>query len=380
MDKILILGAGAAQVDLIRYCRESGMEVYCCSYSGTDPGIRLSDHFAMIDIVDAEKIESYFRANQIDMIYSVGSDIAVPVICAVAKSTRTPCFVSLESARICCDKSRMRNMLKGKRYTPSFIVGSEFETLQKESRSKMSWPAEIKPADSQGQRGVSRVDHPEELEKCFQKAIKFSRKGEVVLEEFIDGQEVSLNAYLLNGEILCSVLTDRESWTEYPGGIIHRHHFPSRFENSIVHQRILDLARDVVRIVGLSDGPVYFQIMVRDDCAYLIEAAPRLDGCHIWRLIREACGIDLLDMAMKHLRFGDPFGGTQPESGIGVCAPNRSTYHLEFYCQVPGSRVESSEFCETDSLYRCMYYKDGEVVKPVNGIMEKCGYRIYEDK
>ena len=379
MDKILILGAGNAQIDLIRYCRESGMEVYCCSYTETDPGIRFADHFARIDIVDREKIESYFRDNRINMIYSVGSDIAVPVLSAVAENTQTPSFVSPESAEACCDKGRMRNLLKGKRFNPSFIIGSDPEAILKEAKDRMVWPAKIKPVDSQGQRGVARVDNPKEMRKCFQSAMNYSRKGEVILEEYIDGREVSLNAHLLDGEILCSVLTDREVWPEFPGGIIRRHHFPSRYENSDVHRKILDLVREAADVTGLSNGPIYAQIMIRDDSPYLIEVTPRLDGCHLWRLIREACGVDLLDMAMNHLRFGDPFRG-RSTSGISFRIPDRSAYHLEFHCQATGEKVDSRAFCKKDALYRCMYYEDGEAVKPVNGFMEKCGYRIYEEK
>jgi biotin carboxylase len=198
----------------------------------------------------------------------------------------------------------------------------------------------------------------------------------VVLEEFIDGQEVSLNAYLLNGEILCSVLTDRESWTEYPGGIIHRHHFPSRFENSIVHQRILDLAQDVVRIVGLSDGPVYFQIMIQDGRPYLIEVTPRLDGCHLWRLIREVTGVDLLDMTMNHLLYQDPFHRKAYSLSDGSLS-DTPVCHLEFYCQAPGEHADYSGFLKEDAIYRFIYYQEGETIKPVNGYMEKCAYRIY---
>ena len=79
MKKILILGAGNAQMDLIQYCQESGMEVHCCSYSETDPGAFTADHFANINILDCDRIEQYFLDHKIDVIYSIGSDIAVPV-------------------------------------------------------------------------------------------------------------------------------------------------------------------------------------------------------------------------------------------------------------------------------------------------------------
>ena len=76
--KLLVLGAGNAQIDLIEYAKNIGLEVYVCSYSNNDKGIGKADVFAQINIVDSEKIESYVKGNKIDYIYSVGSDIAVP--------------------------------------------------------------------------------------------------------------------------------------------------------------------------------------------------------------------------------------------------------------------------------------------------------------
>ena len=376
MKKILILGAGNAQIDLINYCKKSGMEVFCCSYSPNDQGALLADHFACIDILDSNRIEKYFIGNKIDVVYSVGSDIAVPVFSLIASHTCTPSLVSPETARICCDKTNMRRALKDKVFNPSFIVGSDLDTVLQKAQENALFPAEIKPADSQGQRGVAKVRDKRELREGFQKAILYSRKGEVILEQFIRGDEVSVNAYLFKGEILFSFLSDRETWPGYPGGIIHRHHFPSVYEGSEVHKTIRCLIQEVVYSLGLTDGPVYFQIMIQDGKPYLIEVTPRLDGCHLWRLIREASGIDLLDMTMNHLLYGEPLQKKKYRISDEGSSHGR-IYHLEFFCQPPGEIADSADFMKKEAIYRYMYYQDGEIIKPVNGYMEKCGYRIY---
>lgn len=376
MYKIMILGAGNAQIDLIKYCQRADMEVYCCSYSSHDPGIAFSDHFAKIDVIDKAGIEEFFLENHIDYIYSVGSDIAVPVFSAVAEHTGTPSLVSSRTAEICCDKSRMRTVLKGKPYCPDYNTGSDFEEIIRNMRQKPAWPIEVKPVDSQGQRGISTVSSMEDLRAGFEKSMSYSRKGEVILEEFIEGNEVSVNAYLHHGEIIFSIISDRETWPQYPGGIIHRHHIPSVYEEKDVHEKIIDIVKDTVHTVGLTEGPVYFQIMVRETQPYLIEVTPRLDGCHMWRLIREACGVDLLDMTMNHLRFSDPLRGLDHVPGE-IRVPKEKGVHLEFFCQAPGERVDSTSFRKKEAVYRSLYYHDGETVVPMNGYMEKCGYRIY---
>lgn len=386
MSKILILGAGNAQIDLINSCHEAGMEVYCVSYSGDDPGVKLADHFAEINIVDLEAVKKYFLENQIDYIYSVGSDIAVPVYNRIAEETGAAHFIDSESAKICCSKRRLRSRLKDKPYNLPHVSGRSLDEIVQSISGRDFFPAEMKPVDSQGQRGVSTVRSMSKLPESFRKAIEKSREGCVILEKIVEGPEVSVNAYVRDGKVIFSMLSDREVWPQYPGGVIHRHHIPSRFEGTKVHERILDLVQDVVTALDLRNGPVYFQIMVEKEHPYLIEVTPRLDGCHMWRLIREACGADLLQMTMNHLMSGDPLKGQEETfahlsqgSRGEVTVPKKDAVHLEFFCQAPGEAYDPKRFEDLPAVYSQMYYKEGETVRPINGYMEKCGYRIYHE-
>ena len=90
--KILILGAGNAQIDLIRYCKRMGMEVLGCSYSDFDPGIPLLDHFEQINITDVPGVIAYAERESVDFIYSVGSDIAMPTAARAMDALEMPCL------------------------------------------------------------------------------------------------------------------------------------------------------------------------------------------------------------------------------------------------------------------------------------------------
>ena len=158
--KLLILGAGNAQIDLIEYAKGIGLEVYVCSYTNTDKGIPLADAFAQINIVDTEKIESYVKENKIDYIYSVGSDIAVPTFCRVAERLNMFHFVSGKTAEICCNKHLMRETLgMDNPFNVPFMV---CKTLA-EAKNADFYPLMIKPVDSQGQRGIFKAENFEEL-------------------------------------------------------------------------------------------------------------------------------------------------------------------------------------------------------------------------
>jgi biotin carboxylase len=108
---------------------------------------------------------------------------------------------------------------------------------------------------------------------------------------------------------------------------------------------------------------------ISNDEPSLIEVTPRLDGCHIWRLIKYFRGIDLMDVSFKHL-----IGQTCAfESGRG---DRSNQYALKFICEKPGKQVDKSKYDIKNALFLEWYYEEGETVQLMNGWMEKVGYYI----
>lgn len=364
--KLLILGAGNAQLDLISYAKNMGLTVYACSYSDTDKGIPLADFFAQINIVDTEKIEEYVKENKIDYIYSVGSDIAVPTFCAVSEHLNMFHFVSGKTAEICCNKHLMRKAMGAD--SPFNVPFAVCGTLN-EAKKKDFYPVMLKPVDSQGQRGVFKVEGYEELAEKFDCAMQHSRCKRVILEKYIAGSEVSVNAYVKNGEVVFSMLSDRESFDKLPGGIIKAHHLPSAYEGTPAHEKINALVAEAVARLKIENGPVYFQIKISEGRPYLIEVTPRLDGCHMWRLIKEYCGVDLLDVTLRHLLGENVKIPQYKVSALPV--------HTEFFCEMPGTAFDRGKYEGYKADVKVFYYNTGDTVKKMNGYMEKCGYRIF---
>lgn len=370
MNKILILGAGNAQVDAINYCKEKGYEVYGCSYTNTDRGIPLLDHFEQADIKDIAAVRRYAEQNKVDVVYSVGSDLAVPTAMKVSEQLNLRHFVSYETALICQTKNRLRSFL-----------GTDFEgnlpyvcaADLSQALAFQNYPCMMKPTDSQGQRGCYRVECDEDIQKNFEKSKSYSKSGNVILEKYVDGPEVSVNAYVQNGEIVFLLVSDREVFTELPGGIIKRHIMGADSLSVQAQDNIGTLVRNTLSKLSILNGPVYFQIKVEKDTPYLIEVTPRLDGCHMWNLIKHYCGVDLLAASLEAL----------VENKTHTFHPVRkdSVYVLDFMCEKPGEVFDRGKYKLYPYEYIDWYYNTGDPVKPLNGYMEKCGYQIYkEDK
>lgn len=369
--RILILGAGNAQYDAIMYCKEKGMEVYGCSYTDTDKSIPLLDHFEQINIVDVDAVREYAERIHADIVYSVGSDVAMPTACKVSELLNLPYFVSSEIATLCNKKNDMRDYL-GNDFEGNvrYFVSSSKNDLTDENLN--FFPMMMKPVDSQGQRGVRLVHNMEEVMKEYDRSMSYSKTKKVIFEKYLDGPEVSVNSYIYQGEVKFVLVSDRVSFDEFPGGIIKEHHLPTK-ESPVVVERIKTLVERVIKKMNINDGPVYFQIKIVDEIPYVIEVTPRLDGCHMWNVIREYCGFDLLDTTFQQLLGNESLDFSVTEKD--------SKFKLVFTCEQPNHAFNRDKYIIPENrCYLRWYYENGDNVRVLNGFMEKGGYYIEEVK
>lgn len=359
------MGTGQAQKDLILALKNRGETVFACSYISGDVAEQYVDCFSQINITDADAVYEFALENKVEYIYSVGSDMAMPTVFGVAERAGLPSFASEQVAKICNTKQLLRESLgadfKG---NLQFVAAQTVDELM-----GMEFPLMIKPVDSQGQRGVFRVNNVDELKEKFSLSQGFSRSGKVIAEQFVEGDEISVNTFSINGEVVFNLISDRVVWDELPGGIIHKHLIPSVYEtNEVAKNAICDLVDRVLKKMEIKNGPAYFQIKMKAvDDPKLIEVTPRLDGCHMWRLIKYATGVDLLEMSVD-LLLGKKVECNQ-DYEIKTC-------RTEFLCLPPQSSFSKDQFDVTGADYLQWYYNDGDTVKSMNGFMEKCGYMI----
>lgn len=365
--KLLILGAGNAQIDAIEYCKSMGYEVVGCSYTTVDSGISHLNYFEQIDIKDTERVADLAKRYEVIAVYSVGSDLAMPTAMKVSEMLELPHFISSETASNCHSKGRMRSTLG-----TDFSGNAKFMLCYslEDAMSYCDFPAMMKPVDSQGQRGCFKVESPADIKKNFTLSLEHSTEGCVIIEEYIDGFESSVNAYIQDGEMKFAVISDRHAFDEYPGGIIKEHRLPSSHVNDAVQLRTIKVCKEAAAKLGIYNGPCYFQIKFRDGIEpVIIEVAPRLDGCHMWNLIKHYCGADLIDACFRHLLRGEVVLDDKYEMP-------REEYSLEFMSMAPNATFTKSDFDVFGAEDVHYYYQDGDRVLKINGFIEKCGYII----
>ena len=219
---VLILGVSAVQMDAVIQLKSMGCETFTCAMAKDGPAADIADHFYPINILDENQLISFIKKNKIDVVYSTGSDLAMPVACHLSEILGLPHFVSSNAAYICNHKNLMRE------YLTSECKGNiPFQVFSNMSEIQIEYPVILKPSDSQGQRGIHLVHSQMDFEKYFDETIKYSRDKKVIVEKFVEGSEISVNAYLVNGVVRFIVASDRVTWPEYTG-LIHKHLVPSK--------------------------------------------------------------------------------------------------------------------------------------------------------
>jgi len=366
--RFLVLGTGDSQVDLIRALKRRGVEVYSISYERKGRGVLLSDTFEVIDIKNVEMTIDFAKKNQITHIYSVGSDIAMPTIASVSESLGLKYFVPVKIAELMQDKFEFRRFLdeKGLGNVRYKLIASK-----KELSDWTVFPCIMKPVDSQGQRGVTLAESSSDLEVNYDESSSYSSSNQVIVEEFIDGQELSVNIHMSNAKIVHFFVSTRGVLEKYRNGIVSNHEFPASM-NDTVRCELYEYLSSVIEKLGIENGPVYFQVMQRNDIFYIIEGTPRLDGCHLWRLIEIAHGVNILDEVIDHLI------GVKSPIGDGVSGRlSGDKYRSDFFHNVPGSKFSRLDYSINNEASYCeFYYDDGQVISSINDCIEKVGYQI----
>ncbi|MGO1226987.1 MAG: ATP-grasp domain-containing protein [Brachybacterium sp.] len=368
MKKALILGALAGQVDAIEALKARGVEVHVCAHVRSGPGVEAADEFHLADIVDPDQVEAVAVKIGADVVYSVGSDIAMPTVVAVSERLGLPHFHGVELTETLRRKQKLRDALDAADLNA--VKYSVVET----GAALPEWdvyPSIVKPVDAQGQRGISVIDDLSELSKAIVEAQESSVTGAAIVEEFLVGPEVSAHVIVDDGEVVLFVPSDRHVWPGPMVGIPEAHSLPLRADTEAWQAEFLVLVQAVVRALGVEEGPLYFQAIFTANGPRIIEIASRLDGCHLWRLLKTSLGIDLMDAVLGRL-LGEPW----PEMPRDL---NPEPATLSFLLDSPDSHVDTEYLAghaKPDAVFTEVQVNDDGTPRRTNDVVARIGYQI----
>jgi len=304
-EALLVLGAGPAQVGLLRAARERGLHVIAVDRDPRAPGFRYADRRAILSSEDEPAVERLARSARIGGIVAPGTDWPVGIAARIADHLRLPHPLSPVSAALAVSKLRQRA-----RFDERGVPQPAWRALTREDPlDGLPVPAVVKAPDRQGQRGLSLVTRQSELSGAVERAFEASRAGVALVEELVEGPEVTVNAFSAGGRFVPLTVTDRETADPPAFGVALAHVWPSE------HAPV-EVARLATEALGIENGPTYTQLRLGPDGPRVVELAARLGGGHDAELCRAALGVDLNALAIA-AALGEPLEAPRPQAQAG---------------------------------------------------------------
>jgi phosphoribosylglycinamide synthetase, ATP-grasp (A) domain len=279
MDNILVLGAGSLQVPLIEAIQSRGYNPVVVSLYGDEPGMQMVKDKVIGDFCEEQEMLQVAKEWNVCAVVTDQTDLPVRTMAYINDSLGFP-SIGYKTACLFTDKFLMREKCKeiGVK-TISYALVNSLDEAMAFFRSH-SHSAILKPINNQGSKGVYKVCSEEELKNKYTKATEYSRDEPILIEEFITGPELVIEALTLNGIIINLVCGDTHYFDIEDVFAARERVFPSNLDPQLVNQA-LELNKTIVKGFGLNQGITHGEYIIDGDIVYLIEIAARGGGVYI---------------------------------------------------------------------------------------------------
>lgn len=291
MQRILILGAGEMQLPIIQKAIAASIYTIVVDMNPKAPGLLIANKKALISTIDYDNILLLAKEEHINGILTT-SDFPVNIVARVAQKLSLPAM-SINVAKICTDKYLQRKFLKERAIkTPIFNLIGDISQLE----GVNYFPLVIKPVDSSASRGVKKVKNRDELNFQYLKSIEYSKKGKVIVEEFLEGREFSVETITQKGITNIIAITEKLINKSDNGSFVEDCHIiPARISKQ-EHKMVSDEVFRAIKALEIDDSPTHTEVILNKKGAYIVEIACRLGGDFITSdLVPLATGVDMLE-------------------------------------------------------------------------------------
>lgn len=297
MKRLAIIGASYLQEPLVRKAKEMGLYTICFAWADGATCAAICDKFYDISIIEKEQILKVCQEENIDGIATIASDVAAPTVAYVANHMGLV-GNDYEAAVRANNKYLMRQaFMKAGVPCPKYVMMTENDLPASEKLDilrDVQLPLIVKPSDRSGSLGVTKVETPAAFFPAVTKAITASFKKEAMVEEYIEGREISVEFISYNGIHYPLQITDKVT-TEAPHFVELEHHQPSTLTAS-QYDEIYAITRKALDALGITNGASHSEYKITPEGRIAImEIGGRMGGDFIGSdLVRLSTGYDFV--------------------------------------------------------------------------------------
>ena len=358
--KLMLLGGIRYLLPVIKAAHEQGYYVITADYLPDNIAHKYSDEYVNVSIVDKEAVLKVAQEKQIDGIMSFGVDPGVVAASYVQNKMGLPLFGPFESVEILQNKDKFRAFLTENGFNVPWAFGFADKDEAWLSRDKFSYPLIVKPTDSAGSKGCTRVDSEEKLMSAIEYAFKYTIGGHIIIEEFLEkkGCSSDTDSYAQDGKLkfvsFSAQRFDSKATNPYTPAA---YSWPSTFTKEEEEYLTKEIQR-LITLLGMKTSVFNIETRVSpNNKPYIMELTPRGGGNRLCEMLRYATGVDMIT-AITRAMVGDEPDAIEQKPHNGHWA--EVILHAEKDGEFVGLQIDSSlsaEIVEED-----LWVKPGDFV------------------
>jgi len=370
--KVLFLGGSKFQIPPVLYAKEKGYYVITCDYLPENPAHKFADEYYNISTTDKEAVLELAKRLNIDGIVAYASDPAAPTQAFVANNLGLPSN-PYKSVEILARKDYFRDFLtKHDFYVPK---SKSFYSLEEayEWFGELEKPIIVKPVDSSGSKGVSKIENIDSLKEAFDYALGFSMEKKIVLEEFFvrDGYQVAGDGFVVDGKLVFRCWANEHFDTECNPYVPIGESFPSVMSDYTLKQAHSETQR-LLDLLNIKSGALNFDFHYDKNGNFsFLELGPRNGGNLIPEVIKYSTGVDLVKYTVEAALGNDCSDLTMQES-----RGYYSSYMLHSLKDGKFKDIYYSDEIKNNIIEENIFVKKGDIINKFNGSHNTLGTMI----
>ncbi|MBT3384103.1 MAG: ATP-grasp domain-containing protein [Prolixibacteraceae bacterium] len=304
--KILFLGGAYPQIPIIKEAKNRGWYTITCDYLPNNPGHKLADEYHNISTTDFEGILNLAKKIKPDFVVAYASDPAAPTAAYVSEKLGLP-GNSFQSVQVLAEKDLFRSFLLIHGFNSPKSVSIKREENIFEKTSSLQFPIIIKPTDSSGSKGVSKVTTKSEIKPAVEYALTFSRNKRIIAEEFVEsiGAQLHGDGFVFEGELIFSYLGDHHYNNKINPFVPFSTSWPSQQNEDTIH-KIEFVLKKAIKLLGYQNGPINIEVRITNKREiFIMEIGPRSGGNFVPQVIKYATGFDMVSASLDVV-YGKP--------------------------------------------------------------------------
>lgn len=311
--KVIVLGGNVPHCTLIKELKKRGYYTILIDYLDNPPAKSIADIHIQESTLDQDKVLEIAKEYQPKYILDACIDRPIPVVGYVSEKLGLFCPFGYKESLIGTNKNLMKQMMIDHQIPTSKFVN--ITSLEQTDDIDLRYPLIIKPSDASGSIGITKVDKPDDLKENVQLALKHSRSGEAIVEEFVSGMEIQVDCFIANGKCEILVIKEKRKFRTDVLTLSYGSMIPALISDEVA-EKIQVACDQIANVLNLKNCPFFLQALVDEKNISIIEFGLRIGGMLSYKMIEQITGLNVISTAVDAYTEGTPCIKTNPMKTI----------------------------------------------------------------